>query len=218
MSLNVTSEIGRLRAVLVHPPGAELLAVTPDTREDYLYDDIIHLETARREHQRFVAVLERFATVYHVRDLLAEAVMSRDARELIVREAMDIVASEPLAKALYDLSPEAVVRILVEGQAEEPGPLARTLNERGYTFPPLPNLFFTRDTAMAINQHVMIGSMRYKIRWPEELIMRALFAHHPALSNAGILYDGSSERRLNYTIEGGDVHPLRPDLLMIGFS
>jgi arginine deiminase len=218
MPVNVTSEIGRLRAVLVHSPGSELLAVTPDTREDYLYDDIIHLETAQREHHSFVAVLERFADVCHVRDLLAEAVATREARELIVREAMDIVASGPLAKELYDLSAQEVVQVLVEGKEEEPGPLARTLNESGYTFPPLPNLFFTRDTAMVINQHVMIGSMRYKIRWPEELIMKTLFAHHPRLANEGILYDGSTERRLNYTVEGGDVHPLRPDLLMIGFS
>src|SRR5690606_33267545 len=64
----------------------------------------------------------------------------------------------------------------------------------------------------------MIGSMRYGVRWTEELIMKALFKHHPVLANAGILYDGSVERRVNYTLEGGDVHPLRPDLLMIGFS
>ncbi len=51
MSVRVTSEIGRLRAVLVHTPGAELLGVTPGTREDYLYDDIIDLESARREHK-----------------------------------------------------------------------------------------------------------------------------------------------------------------------
>jgi arginine deiminase len=92
------------------------------------------------------------------------------------------------------------------------------LNESGYVLPPVPNLFFTRDTAMGINQHVMIGSMRYGVRWMEELIMKALFAHHPKLTNAGVLYDGSVERRVNYTLEGGDVHPLRPDLLMIGFS
>ena len=218
MPVNVTSEIGRLRAVVVHTPGPELLAVTPDTREDYLYDDIIHLETARQEHQQLVAVLERFTEVYHVRDLLLETVADPGARDLIIREAMDIVASEPLAQELTELPSEEVVRVLVEGYEEAPGPVARTLNECGYTFPPLPNMFFTRDTAMVINQHVMIGSMRYGIRWPEELIMKALFAHHPKLANAGILYDGSSERRLNYTVEGGDVHPLRPDLLMIGFS
>src|SRR2546427_3846507 len=59
--VRVTSEIGPLRAVLVHTPGPELLAVTPGNREDYLYDDIIDLELAQREHRRFVAVLERVA-------------------------------------------------------------------------------------------------------------------------------------------------------------
>ncbi|PYP94329.1 MAG: arginine deiminase, partial [Gemmatimonadetes bacterium] len=65
--VHVTSEIGSLRAVLVHTPGRELVAVTPGSREDYLYDDIIDLELAQREHHRFVAVLERFAQVYEVR-------------------------------------------------------------------------------------------------------------------------------------------------------
>ncbi len=218
MPVNITSEIGRLRAVLVHSPGPELLAVTPNTREDYLYDDIIHLETARQEHQRFMAVVERFADVYHVRDLLTETVADPDARDLIIREATGVVPSELLARELFELPPEDVVRILVEGKEELPGPLARRLNESGYVLPPVPNLFFTRDTAMGINQHVMIGSMRYGVRWVEELIMKALFAHHPKLKNRGILYDGSVERRVNYTLEGGDVHPLRPDLLMIGFS
>ena len=72
MAVNVSSEIGRLNEVLIHPPGAELLAVTPSTRADYLYDDIIDLTRAQKEHRRFVAVLERFARVLHVRDLLAE--------------------------------------------------------------------------------------------------------------------------------------------------
>ena len=218
MPVNITSEIGRLRAVVVHEPGPELLAVTPDTREDYLYDDIIDVETARQEHRRFVAVLERFAAVHYVRDLLAEIVAAGEARDLIVREAMDIVPLAPLAAELASLPPEGVVRMLIEGREEPPGPLARTLNECGYTLPPLPNLFFTRDTAMGLGRHVMIGSMRYDVRWPEELIMKALFVHHPLLANEGILYDGSVERRVNYTLEGGDVHVLRPDLLMIGFS
>jgi len=60
--------------------------------------------------------------------------------------------------------------------------------------------------------------MRYAIRWTEAIIMKALFVHHPELANGGILYDGSAERRVNYTVEGGDVHPLRRDLVVIGFS
>lgn len=218
MSVNITSEIGRLRSVLVHSPGPELLAVTPNTREDYLYDDIIHLDTARQEHQRFVAVLERFARVYQVRDLLDEVAKIAEARHFIVQEATGVVSSQVLAEELSSLNPEDLVSRLIEGKREDSGPLARLLNETGYILPPVPNLFFTRDTAMGINQHMLIGSMRYGARWMEEIIMKALFVYHPDLNNNGLLYDGSQERRFSYTLEGGDVHPLRPDLLMIGFS
>jgi arginine deiminase len=218
MPVHVSSEIGRLRTVLVHTPGPELLAVTPGTREDYLYDDIIDVENAQREHRRFVAIVERFAEVLTVRSLLADVLASTEVRELLIRETMDIVPSEPLARELQELPAEDVVTMLIEGREEPPGPLARTLNETGYTLPPLPNLFFTRDAAMGIGEHVMIGSMRYGIRWTEELILKALFLYHPLLANKGIIYDGSIERRLNYTIEGGDIHPLRPDTVLIGFS
>ena len=218
MPVRVDSEIGRLRSVLVHTPGPELLAVTPSNREDFLYDDIIDRDVAEREHRRFVAILERFATVHHVSDLLAEVLEQREVRDLLTRETMDIVPSQPLAREISELPVPELVRMLIEGREEDPGPLARTLNENGYELPPLPNLFFTRDTAMGIGEHVMIGSMRYGIRWSEELIMKALFMHHPILANAGILYDGSIERRHNYTLEGGDVHPIRRDVVMIGFS
>ena len=218
MPVHVSSEIGRLRSVLVHTPGPELLAVTPTTREDYLYDDIIDHEEARREHRRFVAIVERFANVHSVRGLLAEVLANRDVRDLLVKETMDIVPSEPLAREIADLPAEALVQMLIEGREEEAGPLATALNEHGYVLPALPNLFFTRDVAMVLEDHVLIGSMRYGIRWSEELIMKALFLSHPVLQNQGILYDGSIERRVNYTLEGGDVHPIRRDTVMVGFS
>ncbi|MFL5489365.1 MAG: arginine deiminase family protein [Gemmatimonadaceae bacterium] len=218
MPVHVTSEIGALRTVLVHSPGNELLAVTPSTRADFLYDDIVDADLAKREHRRFVQVLERFCEVLHVRDLLSDVLEDPKVRELIIRETLDVVPLEPLALELRELPPAAVVTLLIEGKEEEPGPLSHTLNESSYSLPPLPNLFFTRDAAMAINQNMMIGSMRFHARWTEELIMKALFTSHPKLGNKGIVYDGSVERRLNHTLEGGDVHPLREDVLLIGFS
>jgi arginine deiminase len=218
MTAHVSSEIGRMRAVLVHSPGPELLAVTPSNRADYLYDDIIEAESAQREHRRFIAILERFATVLQVRSLLADILSTPESRELLIRETMDIVPSEPLARDISELDAAALVKLLIEGKEEPPGPVAKALNEPGHVLPPLPNLFFTRDSCMVVGDHVMIGSMRYAIRWTEAIIMKALFVHHPELANSGILYDGSAERRVNYTVEGGDVHPLRPDLVVIGFS
>jgi len=216
--VHVTSEIGPLRAVLVHTPGQELVAVTPGNREDYLYDDIIDLDLAQREHRRFVAVLERFAEVYEIRDLLTEVVARADVREFLTTRALEVVPSDVLAKQLNELPPESLVSLMIEGALEEAGPIARALNEVGYALPPLPNLFFTRDVGIVIGEHSIIGSMRYGVRWTEELLVKALFRYHPKLENAGILYDGSEEKRNNYTLEGGDVHPLRPDLLLLGFS
>ena len=218
MSVHVTSEIGRLGAVLVHPPGAELYAVTPSTRADYLYDDIIDVVAAQREHRRFVALLERFAEVYQVRDLLAEVLADIGVRDRLMKEMLDVVPALPLARELREMPPDDLVRVLVEGMEDIPGPLTRALNESGYLLPPLPNLFFTRDVAMAINDQVMIGSMRYSVRWSEALAMKAIFRYNPRVTNRGIVYDGSLEHRMNYTLEGGDVHPLRRDAIVIGFS
>jgi arginine deiminase len=218
MPARVTSEIGRLRSVLVHSPGPELLAVTPSNRADYLYDDIIEAESAQREHRRFIAILERFTTVHEVRSLLADILGNAEARDLLIRETMDIVPSEPLARDISELDAQALVRMLIEGRDEPPGPIAKALNEYGYVLPALPNMFFTRDSCIVAGEHVLIGSMRYVIRFTEAIIMKALFMHHPLLANAGILYDGAAERRVNYTIEGGDIHPLREDLVVIGFS
>jgi len=218
MKVQVTSEIGQLKAVLVHTPGSELYAVTPRTREDFLYDDIIEAEIARREHQRFIAILERFTNVYQVRDLLEEVLHQPEVRELLVRETMDIVPSEPLARNITEMEAAELAKMLIEGKEEQPGLLSKALNESGYELPPLPNLFFTRDSCIPVGGHVLIGSMRYGIRWPEELIMKSIFMHHPDFESQGLLYDGSIERRHQYTIEGGDVHPLRDDLVVIGFS
>src|SRR5438552_18988351 len=94
MKVQVTSEIGRLRAVLVHTPGRELFAVTPRTREDFLYDDIIEGDVARREHERFVAVLQKFTKVFQLKNLLKDVLDHPAARELLVRGTLDIVPSE----------------------------------------------------------------------------------------------------------------------------
>ena len=152
----VSSEIGRLRSVLVHSPGPELLAVTPSNRADYLYDDIIEAEAAQREHRRFIAILERFTTVHQVRTLLAKTLANAEVRDLLIRETMDIVPSEPLARDISELDATALVRMLIEGRHEPPGPIAKALNEPGYVLPPLPNLFFTRDSCIVAGDRVLI--------------------------------------------------------------
>ena len=216
--VRVASEIGALKGVLIHSPGPELEAVTPANREDFLYDDLIGLEVAAREHARLTRVIASFARVHEISDLLAEVLKEREAREYLIGRALEVVASEPLAQQLAELPPRMIVQMLIQGTEEEPGPIASALNETGFVFPPLPNLFFPRDIGMVVGSHVVVGSMRYRSRWTEEILIKTLFAFHPLLANAGFIYDGSEERRANYTLEGGDVHVLREDLLLVGFS
>lgn len=216
--IRVNSEIGALQAVICHTPGPELEAVTPTNREDFLYDDIIDLEQARREHHRFKALLSRFAEVYEVRDLLEEVFDQPEVRPFLIERVMDVARSEPLAKHLLEQPSADLVSLFIEGKAVEGGALQDLLNVESYELPPLPNLFFTRDAGMVVGDGVIIGSMRYNVRWTEEILMKALFQYHPLLQNGGLVYDGSEERRAGYTIEGGDVHMLRPDLVVMGLS
>ena len=218
MSVHVTSEIGALEAVVVHTPGLELEAVTPQNRAAFLYDDIIALEVAQREHRQFVSVLRRFTQVHQIRDLLIEMLLNDEAREFLITRALDVVPSDALARELTELPAVEMVRRIIEGMDGEAGPLAHALNDTAYALPPLPNLFFPRDIGMVVGRHGIVGAMRYDVRWTEELLIRALFQFHPALANDGLLFDGADERRARYTLEGGDVHVLRHDLLVVGFS
>ena len=216
--VNVTSEIGPLRRVLVHTPGNELRAVTPSNREQFLYDDIIDVDQARREHHRFRAILSRFCEVLEVRDLLSDIIDEPHVRRFLVERVMEVASSEPLGDKVAETPGEDLIRMFIEGKESPQGPISKLLHKVSYELPPLPNLFFTRDAAMVVNQGIIIGAMKYAVRWTEELLMKALFTYHPLLGNDGLIYDGAEEHRSDYTIEGGDVIILRPDLAMIGLS
>ena len=214
----VDSEIGKLRKVLVHSPGNELLAVTPSNRLEYLYDDIIDRDGAAEEHRRFTSILKHFTQVLEVRDLLEEVLDLPEAKEFLVKRTEEITAQSALRKELWGLPGKDLVNRIVEGWKMPYGPFSQALNKESYILPPLPNLFFTRDAAVVLANKVMISAMRFESRWPEEVLMRTLLGFHPECSNEGIIYDGSAERRHDYTIEGGDLHPLNEEVLLVGLS
>ena len=216
--VGIRSEIGRLRRVICHEPGPELTVVTPDNRSDYLFDDLLDLEAARSEHRRFRAILERFAEVLEVKDLLREVFEGSEAREFLLARS-----SASFRDRAEGADAEELARLFLEGRTADlpegdEASLAELVNEAGWLLPPLPNLFFTRDAAAIVGDRVIIAAMAHQVRWTEELIMHTLFGHHPLLANEGTLFDGTQERRLNTSIEGGDVHVLREDLLLLGLS
>jgi len=217
-NVRITSEIGRLRKVLVHTPGREVEAVTPSNREDFLYDDVIDLEAAAEEHRRFTSILKRFADVVVLRDALVETLASPAARQFLIARSEEATADRRLGANFAEMSPEAMADRYIEGFAMPPGPFSERLGRSSYIVPPLPNLFFTRDMSMVIGEAVIVGAMRFASRWPEEALLRTLYGFHPDFAGTPILYDGSDERRHDYSLEGGDVHPLREDLVLAGIS
>ncbi len=218
MSVGVTSEIGVLERVICHQPGPELSVVTPRNQRAYLFDDLLDEEESRAEHRVFQAVLERFCSVAAVVELLSDVLEIDEGREFVLSRA-----DEGLRSRAEGLDATEFAHLFVEGQrmdlSDERGEtLAAILNESGYLLPPLPNLLFTRDAACVVLERILISAMKHSVRWTEELIMRALFTFHPLLENNGFVYDGTVERRVNTSIEGGDVHVLRSDLLLVGLS
>ena len=218
VQIRVHSEVGRLTDVMVHTPGEELLAVTPTTRSRFLYTDLVDLAGARAEHQLFCAVLSRFCRVHQTTQLATEALQAPGARRFLLGRSEEITADRELAGPLAKLSDAELVAAFVQGDGGPTGPFSHLLGRRAYALPPLPNLFYARDAAMVVGDQVAVAAMQFPARWPEEVLARTMVGHHPIFTGAELLYDGADERRCGFTLEGGDVHPLRSNLLLIGIS
>ncbi len=121
-ALGVHSEVGRLKTVLVHRPGRSLERLTPHNRSEYLFDDVVWVERAQREHDYFTDVLrDRGVEVLYLQQLLAETLAaSDDARRHIVERAVSsftvgLSLVEELQGWLFAQVPERLAEILVGG-------------------------------------------------------------------------------------------------------
>ena len=225
MRLNVTSEIGRLRRVMVHLPGREIDTMIPSMMEELLFDDILYGQAAREEHRRFQQILWYVADeVVDLQTLLGELLEDDDAREIVLK---DVLRRYPLRKratdTLRELEGLALAEKLIGGIVSED----RKETDPVFELPPVPNLFFTRDPQVVIGSSVAISSMATRARERESLLSHYVFTLHPAFRSGSVVladrFSGSRRvdereaRRLG-TIEGGDVLVARRDLLMIGVS
>lgn len=218
IDINVNSEIGPLETVVVHTPGQEMENMTPETAAEVLYDDILNLELAGREHRQLKAVLAQVSEVIELRDLLVEVLEVENVRSALVRALCDLFDCPEVFGDLMGLPSAELARQMVEGTPKKPISLEKHLSASPYAIPPLPNAFFTRDATMCVNDQVIIGSMAYRARTAEALLLKAVFKHHPGIRSGGFYYDGTDNRDSDITIEGGDLLILRRDLAVIGYS
>ena len=216
--INMDSEIGALNAVMVHRPGKEIENMTPASAAEVLYDDILNLQLAEREHDQLTGVLRRVADVYEFEDLLSDALANEGMKGLLVDELVKLYSCEELAQELKDMDNAGLAAQLFQGTPMHKDSLEKFLSPLRHAIPPLPNAFFTRDAVMAVNNRAIIGSMAFKARFAEALLLKAIFKYHPLIQSDGFYFDGTTGTSEKITIEGGDLLVLRDDLIMIGYS
>src|SRR5690625_5665118 len=178
IDINVTSEIGPLKSVVVHTPGLEIENMTPHTAAELLYDDILNYELAAGEHREFKQVLDRVCRTIELRELLVEVLEdNRRVAEALVDELCRLFDVPEVRDELLALPAGGLGRQLIEGTAQKPISLAKYLDPSRYAIPPLPNPFLTRAAAMAVNNRMIIGSLAYRARTAEALLLKAVFKY-----------------------------------------
>src|SRR5207302_1151822 len=221
MRLNVTSEIGRLKSVLVHLPGREIDVMIPPMMNQLLFDDILYGQVARAEYRRFQQLIRLIAPdIYDIQDLLEEVLEDEELRRRIVRDmARRRIFGRKLAAELLELPPAILAQTLIGGIPHE-----RDGKGELPTFDllPVPNYFFMRDPQVVIGDGVVICGMATQARRRESLLSQYVFRHHPLFRDSGCWTDfmvsTEEPHRRTPTIEGGDILVPSRDLLLVGVT
>lgn len=252
--INVTSEIGTLRRLLVHSPDSGLGKVVPSKAQDWLFEDIVHLETIRRkEYDYYTKLLLYFldpekirGRLKHIDDsenefsfykpdhnnffksdkvvelqwLLGEILEDHEIKLKLVASVCAIEnCSYELQDQLAQLDGKELAKVFISG----------TSNNKEMLFPPIPNLIFTRDIGIVINDHILLNKPAKKARTREALLVKYIFYSHPLfadyrkniieLPNTSYHFllprDGDDKK---VTLEGGDIMVVTKDHLLVGIS
>ena len=230
----VHSEVGKLRKVLVCSPGLAHERLTPTNCDELLFDDVLWVQNARRDHFDFVDKMrERGVEVVELHEVLAETVADDAAKAWLLDRK--IVANEvglglvDDTRAFLDaLAPQRLAELLIGGMSTRDLPAELTSGYRAlareatgvteYLMPPLPNTLYTRDTTCWIYGGLTMNPLFWPARHDETLLMKAIYEFHPDFAGSRVWW-GDPERSWGMaTIEGGDVLVPGNGVVIIGMS
>ena len=223
--VRVTSEIGRLRKVLVHEPGPEVDRMVPPMMEELLFDDILFGDRARDEHRRFRRLLQLLGIeVVEANQLLTEALAGDEARAWLW-EMLRLEAPQELRGAAPEATAEEAVAIAVGGLLAADPPHGIEVEDL-FRLAPLPNWCFQRDPQVILGGGVVFSAMATAARWREGVLTRCTFRFHPDLSDTPVILDPLREaQNLGHLLgphrpclEGGDVLVMSSDMVAVGVS
>ena len=221
---HVDSEVGPLRAVLLHRPGSELKRLTPRNNDQLLFDSIPWVDRAQEEHDGFAEVLRsRGVEVLLLADVLVRTLEDDRARSAGVRATVDErrlgqELADSLRSYLSGVDSRTLADVLMTGMTFEELPAAegaslvrRMHHPHDFVVDPLPNLLFTRDSSVWIGDRVAIASLAMPARGRETAVLDMVYAYHPRFRSSGRAYGAHSA-----PVEGGDVLLLAPGVLAVG--
>jgi arginine deiminase len=235
VTYGVHSEVGKLGKVLVCAPGLAHRRLTPTNCDELLFDDVLWVQNAQRDHLDFVAKMrERGVDVVELHEMLAELLDVPAAKawlldRKIVANEVGLGLVEETRAFLDGLDSGKLAEYLIGGLATTDLPddfrsgyvkLAReSTGARDYLMPPLPNTLYTRDTTCWIYGGVTLNPLYWPARHDETLLMKAVYRFHPDFADAVNVWWGDPELDWGLaTLEGGDVMPIGNGVVLIGMS
>ncbi|MFI6678547.1 arginine deiminase [Kribbella sp. NPDC050470] len=234
-SYGVHSEVGRLRKVLVCRPGLAHRRLTPTNGDDLLFDDVLWVENAQRDHADFVNKMgNRGVEVVELHELLAQTMAIPDAKTWLLERKIEpnhvgLGLVDGTRAYLESLSDSELAEYLIGGLATSDLPedfrrsdyvaLAReSTGAREYLMPPLPNTLYTRDTTCWLYGGLTMNPLYWPARHDETLIYKAIYQFHPDFVGSTVWWGDPEKDWGQATFEGGDIMPVGDGVVLMGMS
>jgi len=231
--LGVHSEVGTLRTVMVCRPGLAHQRLTPGNKESLLFDDVLWVHEAQKDHADFVRKMEeRGIEVLDLHEMLAQVLADPAARgwvldrritpnevgigmERVLRPWLDEMSASKLAEHLI-----GGIAVLDLPKSEQSKMLAGAYGDTDFIIPPVPNTLFQRDPSCWIYDGVTCNPMYWPARQPETLLQRAVYKFHPLFTGGGcsIWWGDSDDSFGASSLEGGDVMPIGNGAVLVGMG
>ncbi len=235
VKFGVHSEVGQLRKVMVCAPGRAHARLTPSNCDELLFDDVMWVENAKRDHFDFINKMrDRGVDVVEMHSLLAETVAIPEAKKWIldhqvVPNQVGLGLVDEIRSYLEGLAPRDLAETLIGGLSTDEfpetfgGETLKLVREAAgvteYLLPPLPNTLYTRDTTCWIYGGVTLNPLYWSARHEETILTTAIYKFHPDFAGKVKVWWGDpTEDHGMATLEGGDVMPIGKGNVLIGMS
>jgi arginine deiminase len=230
----VHSEVGRLRKVLVCAPGLAHRRLTPTNSDELLFDDVMWVENAQRDHADFVNKLQqRDVEVVELHDLLAQTMEVPGARDWlldrkVVANRVGLGLVDGTRAYLESLAPQKLAEYLIGGLATNDLPedyrsgyvslVRESTGAREYLMPPLPNTLYTRDTTCWLYGGLTMNPLYWPARKDETLVYKAIYQFHPDFVGSTVWWGDPEQEWGQASFEGGDIMPVGNGVVLMGMS